>query len=404
MKTTLGWAVAASLLGAAGGVALGYWEARPWAASKLASPPAAGGPETTAADATFAKAVVPETTYHFGNMESGTSQRRVFPIRNEGKAPLTVSFASHTCKCTTVELAGKPVEHEGERVEANSNVVVPPGGKTEVMLEWAANVPAGPFRHGATFNLTGDPAMSRLELNVEGEIVGSTTLEPAQLYFGGVRVGTPGTAELVVMAFLEPEVKIASHEVVPQELAKQLKISFDPVAKDKLPNPDAQAGVKVVAVYQPSGTLGSFAGSLKLETNLKKAQRLNVPIYGTVKGDMSIIGTGWTEANGTLRLEPVRSTAGGVKELNVAIRGEHAANTELSVQKVEPPVLKVTLGEPKPIRDNLVWVPLKVAIPAGTRPMVRAGEDQGGEGKIVLGTTHPTTKEVRLRVLFTVQP
>jgi hypothetical protein len=36
--------------------------------------------------------------------------------------------------------------------------------------------------------------------------------------------------------------------------------------------------------------------------------------------------------------------------------------------------------------------------------MVRAGEDQGGEGKIVLGTTHPTTKEVRLRVLFTVQP
>ena len=49
-------------------------------------------------------------------------------------------------------------------------------------------------------------------------------------------------------------------------------------------------------------------------------------------------------------------------------------------------------------------VPLTVEIPAGTRPMVRAGEDQGGEGEIVLATTHPDTSEVRLRVFFTVQP
>jgi len=123
-----------------------------------------------------------------------------------------------------------------------------------------------------------------------------------------------------------------------------------------------------------------------------------------VKGDISLLGKGWTEANGTLRMDPVRSTSGGAAELNVAIRGEHSSDTELSVKSVEPKVLKVTLGKPKPMRENLVWVPMKVEIPAGTRPMVRAGEDQGGEGEIVLGTTHPTTKEVRLRVLFTVQP
>jgi hypothetical protein len=35
--------------------------------------------------------------------------------------------------------------------------------------------------------------------------------------------------------------------------------------------------------------------------------------------------------------------------------------------------------------------------------MVRVGEDLGGEGEIILATTHPQTKEVRIRVFFTVQ-
>jgi hypothetical protein len=51
-----------------------------------------------------------------------------------------------------------------------------------------------------------------------------------------------------------------------------------------------------------------------------------------------------------------------------------------------------------------VRVPLNIEIPAGTRPMVRAGENLGGEGEVVLATTHPITSKVRLRVTFTVQP
>jgi hypothetical protein len=406
MKQTLAWAVVATLAGALGGVALGYWEARPWAVGLKPDSSAGKVSETAdaASDTKAAKVVVAETTYHFGNMESGTSQRREFPIRNRGQAPLTITFAAATCKCTAVELNGKPVERDGERIESNCTVVVPPGGEAKVMLEWAAKVGAGPFRHGATFNLLGDPAMSRLELNVEGEVVESTTLVPSQLYFGGVQVGQPAKAELAVLAFLEPEVQILSHEVVPAKLAEQIKVTIEPLTKDKLPDPEAQAGAKVVAEYDPGKTLGSFAGSLKLETNLKQAPRLDVPIYGTVRGDISIIGKGWTEAHGILRLAPVRSAQGGGLTVNVAIRGEHAADTELSVKKVEPALLKVTLGERKEMRENLVWVPLTVEIPAGSRPMVRAGEDQGGEGEIVLGTTHPTTSEIRLRVHFTVQP
>jgi hypothetical protein len=129
-----------------------------------------------------------------------------------------------------------------------------------------------------------------------------------------------------------------------------------------------------------------------------------VPVYGTVKGDISIVSNRWNAASGTLRMDPVKSASGGSLNLDVAIRGEHAGDTEVKVASVKPSVLKATLGQRRQITDKLVWVPLTVEIPAGTRPMVRAGEDQGGEGEILLSTTHPTTSEVRLRVLFTVQP
>lgn len=392
---TIKWALAGVFVGAACGVALGFWEARPWTLALTNLPPksAANDPDKPSSEA---KAVVNETEFKFDNMESGTTQSHSFPIRNEGGRPLTVTFVSHTCKCTTVQLDGKDVE-------PGDSIVIPPGGEKAAFLEWEAKVPAGPFRHGATFS-TNDPALSRLELTVNGEIVGSTSLAPAQLVFHEARVGVPAKAEMFVMAFLEPEVQVLSHEVTDAELAKKMKVTIEPVPKDQLPDPKALAGVKVTAEYDSGGALGPFAGSLRLDTNLKPSPRFSVPIFGNVKGDISLFGKGWTEGNGLLRMDPATTASGGASHLNVAIRGEHASETELSIAKVLPPELKASLGKPHALRKDLVHVPLSVEIPAGTRPMAMAGEDQGGEGEIVLATTHPTTKEVRLRVTFTVKP
>jgi hypothetical protein len=393
MKTTLTWAICAILIGAVAGVALGYWEARPWAVGAGAQPAETETPQVAKATS-GPKTVVAETTYNFDKMESGSTDRREFPIKNGGDSPLTVTFVSHTCKCTTVELNGNPVE-------PGSSAVVSPGKQAVVLLEWAAKVPAGPFRHGATFE-TNDPAQQRLELYVEGEIVESTTLLPSVLSFSSVRVGQPQKTEMLVVSAMEPEVKILSHEVVDQELAERIDVKIEPAKSDELPT-GAKAAAKIVATYTPTGEIGPFYGSLKLTTNLDKAKNFEVPITGTVRGDISLFGTGWTEETGLLRLGNVESAAGASRKLQVTIRGEHAKETKLSVARVNPPELKATLGEARQIGDRVVQAPLVVEIPPGTRPIVRAGEDQGGEGEIVLATTHPDTPEVRLRVTFTVK-
>jgi hypothetical protein len=401
MKSTLSFVVAAVVVGIVAGIAVGYWEARPWAAggAMTSAGPDGKDPTPTTAGQTeqgAPRATIAETTFQFGNMESGATQSHEFLLQNEGDAPLSVNFVSHTCKCTEVNLGGK-------LVEPGAGVVVPPHDEAKIKLEWAAKVPPGPFRHGATFT-TNDPKLERLELIVEGQIVASTALEPSQLLFGSIHIGEPAKTELVVMSFLEPEVQVLSHEIIGDQLAGRMEISVEPLAADALPSSQAKAGVKVIAHFDPKGTLGPFNGSVRLLTNLKKNGKFEVPVHGTVKGDVSIFGPGWNEASGLLRMKPISSAEGGVSKLNINIRGDHSADAELRIASVDPPQLKATLGERKRIRDGLISMPLTVEVPAGTRPMVRAGEEEGGEGEIVLETTLPDTKQVRLRVAFTVQP
>jgi len=43
----------------------------------------------------------------------------------------------------------------------------------------------------------------------------------------------------------------------------------------------------------------------------------------------------------------------------------------------------VTLGEPKKLKDTLVHVPVTIAIPPGTRPMVHLDTVQGEAGRVL---------------------
>ena len=398
MRRLLTLTIAALVAGVGLGAALGYYDARPWTfrqpesdvpsrstPSKRDQPPGPGP-----------VAEIEEPTFHFDKMEQGALMRHDFVIRNVGSAPLSVPFLSHTCKCTKVELAGKAVD-------VGDSITAPRGGAGIGPLEWEAKTAAGPFRHGGTFE-TSDLRRSRIELTVEGEVVESSTLAPSQLNFGPIRVGDVGESELLVVAFVEPEVKIESHEIVEPDLAKFMEVEIEPVPSDQLPTPTASAAARVRVRYRPEGVLGRFAGTLRLETNLKKAGRLVVPIYGSVRGDLSAYGPGWNEAEGLLRLPPVASAEGGRATIWINVRGEHVAETELAVDSVEPRELQAELGEANRLSDALQRFPLTLSIPKGTRPMVRFGEEQGGEGRVVIKTTHPDMPEMRLRVFFVVKP
>ncbi|TWU21987.1 DUF1573 domain-containing protein [Bythopirellula polymerisocia] len=392
MKNILGVILFAALSGAGLGVALGYLEGRlPDAPAEnkaaediqQAAAPVSKGPV----------AEVPETTFNFNRMEQGSVMRHAFKVLSRGSKPLHVDVVNTTCKCTVGGL---------------SKSDVPPGEETEVLLEWTAKQSPGPFRHGATLE-TNDPRHSRIELVVEGEVVESTSLRPSEFLFGKVQAGDTKEASCYLISSLENDVKILHHKLSNPELAKQVEISTSPIDEAELDQLKALSAVKVTATFQAGKAQGPFFGWLELETNLQGAEKLSVPLSGNVVGDISIFGPGWISSQNLLQLGPVDSKTGKKARLLVAVRGEQAKDTQLTVASVDPKVLKVTLGDVKQMGENLAHFPLILEVPAGTPPMVRmskAGEDDDaarGDGVIVLDSTHPITSEVRLKVRFSVE-
>jgi hypothetical protein len=180
-------------------------------------------------------------------------------------------------------------------------------------------------------------------------------------------------------------------------------VKIEPVAREALPNPLAKQGVRVTVTALPGLPVGRFHQWLSVKTNLPEAEKLEIPLLGQVVGDISVHGIGWKEEQGVLALGNVKSSAGGQGKLSVMIRGPEAEGVTLAVKSVEPPELKVKIGDPKKVKDALVHVPIEIAVPPGTRPMVHLDTAQGEGGRVILSTTHPKIKELSLGVHFAVE-
>ena len=386
MKALLSVLITSCLLGLLLGAAVAYVEV-PTTKVPGFEPKAL---KTSVADSkpvSHATAEVPETVFEFGNIERGTSMSHEFLIRNVGDKPLHVDVESTTCKCTVGDLSANDVE---------------PGGETKVLLEWVAKTPPGPFRHGAVLS-TNDPHQRSINLTVEGQVVESTAMYPAELYFGTLRSGETKQVSLHLMQFLDDEIKVLDYQVSDEQLAEQMEIEITEAKPDELPSPGAIAGRKVTATYKSDKIIGPFQGWVELKTNLENAETLNVPIFGNVVGDVSIFHPAWQEKKGLLRMGTFASKEGKKVKVTVAVRGEHEEGTQLEVAEVDPPELLATLEEPKQMGAKLKHIPLTLEVPVGTSPMVRLGEPISSDATVVLKSNNGNIPEVRLRVQFAVE-
>ena len=330
---------------------------------------------------------VDEPHFNFGTMQRGTTKTHEFVIQNVGTAPLRLEVGQTSCKCTLGDVTGKPV---------------PPGESTHVRLEWSAKSDRGPFRQSAAI-LTNDPRNSQVELTIEGEVMETSGVMPPELMFDKVSAGESESAEVYVMAMLQDELQVTEAELSDPATRDKFDVRIEPVEREELPNAAAKDGVRITVTTKPGLPVGRFNQWLSLRTNLPEAEKLEIPVIGRVVGDISVHGRGWIEAQGVLAMGRVKSGEGRKARLNVVVRGEDAAGVEFDVQSIDPPELKVTLGEPQQLKETLLHVPVEIEVPAGTRPMVRLDTAQGDEGRIVLKTTHPKVKELVLGVRFAVE-
>jgi hypothetical protein len=332
--------------------------------------------------------VVDQAHYDFGSMQRGTSKSHEFVIRNVGNAPLKIRNGGTTCKCTL------------SKVEDES---IAPGGSTTVKLEWTAKADGGPFRQTATI-LTNDPIQSQVELVVDGQILALSGVEPPDFLFDKLSVGQTKSAQVYVMAMLQDDLTVKDPEISDPTVRDKFDVKIEPVEQSALPNKLAKRGYRVTVNAKDGLPVGRFHSWLTLHTNLPDAAKLEIPIVGQVVGDISVNGgTGWNPEEGVLTIGSVKSSEGGQGIVNLVVRGVGAADIKFDVKSKEPAELKVTLGEPKRIKDTLVHVPVTIVIPPGTRPMVHLDTVQGEAARVVFSTSHPKIKELSLAVRFAVE-
>lgn len=378
----------AAIVGSLVGGAVAYVELRA-DANPLNELPGDTNVSPTAKNQPVPRAEAVEPTYNFGTMQRGTKKSHEFTIKNVGDAPLKIWKGHATCKCTDFVV---PEEK------------IPPQGTAQVRVEWSAKTDYGPFRQTATV-LTDDPFRSSLDLTIDGTILTASGIEPPELAFDKIPIGEKKSAEVFVMAMLQDELTVSDPQFSDPALREKFDVKIEPVDKKDLPNEAARRGFRVTVTAKEGLPIGRFFQWLSLKTNLADAETLEIPVNGQVVGDISVHGPPgvWNEDQVALRLGNVKSSEGRKEKLNIVVRGEDAAKVSFNVQSSDPPQIKATIGTPKKLRDTLVQVPLEIELPPGMHPMIRLDTEQGERGTVVLGTTHPKIKELKVGVQFAIE-
>lgn len=406
LATILGAAIGAGI--AALGIALAPWDGDPGGVRPGRQSGARPG-------RAMPKVAVDREEFQFGTMDVDAEGSHDFIFSNAGEGTLVVTAGETSCGCTVSEIADGTIE---------------PGESGKVTVKWTADKGEGPYRQTATIE-TNDPERPRVTLTVSGLITVQVRVEPSELVFGSVLAGQVVAEQVRLLCYLDQPLEILSCELADQETAKSFEVTFQPLTADQLEGEAGgeennlgkeenagrkgglgettrpRSGYLLKVTVKPGLPLGAFRQRIVVRTNLESAPPIEIPIAGTVVGDISIVGRGWDGETGVLTLGVVNSQEGIQRRLLLVVRGPYSKEVRFKLVQTDPDLLHVDqekLKETKPIGDGTVTqTPLVIQVPKGSRRANHLGSKQGPLGEILIQANHPRTPQLRVRVRFAVE-
>jgi hypothetical protein len=343
-------------------------------------------PPVPPTDGTAPKVVVDQEEYEFGKMDLA-------------------------CGCTVSK-----IEQE----------TIAPGESGKVSLTWRADKGEGPFRQTATIE-TNDPSRPRVVLTVWGRVLRVVRLVPDELVFGQISAGRPVTGQVRLLCRLDEPLEGVRCDLREEQTAGHFGIVAEPLSADQLKEPDQgnggsgegggsekagnidesdrpRSGYLLTVTVKPGLPLGRFRQTIVVHTSLKSVPTVQIPVVGTVVGDISIVGRGWDEEASLLTLGRVSSLRGIQRRLLLIARGPHSKEVQFTLVGASPDWLQVDqerLKETTPFGSGTVTeTPLVIRIPKGAP---RANYLGSKFGEILIRTNHPDVPRLRIRVHFAVE-
>lgn len=383
----------AACLGAAvgGGIATLEAATRPWRAGDFAiagSRPSGPTPQVE----------VPETRFFFGTVGVGAKGSHEFLIRNIGEAPLELTKGATSCTCTVSDFEEKEGGTGGARV-------VPPGESTKLNVQWRGKGEGGPFRQQASV-LTNDPSRPQIAFAVEGTVVPTYKAIPNTITLSKLSTSSNEQASVTVFTFGTEQPTLDSLSLVNEETSRFYSLASTPLEPAELAaEAGATGGFRIIADIRPGLPIGPLRQTIKAVLRMPEEVLVEIPVDGSVSGDLALAGTAWDSSREALLLGTVSSRAGAETKLFLTVKGPHRANVRPAVLEVVPESLKVVVGEGKPVGSgNVIRIPITITIQPGSAPANHICSAQAPAGKIVLETGHPDSPTLSIPVCITIAP
>jgi hypothetical protein len=324
-----------------------------------------------------------ETSLDLGVLDPDDECSHIFVVQNEGDAPLKITKAGTSCKCTISMLPAGDI---------------PPGRGGPIEVESKNDAGDGPFSHTASF-ATNDPDKPIFELTIQGSVRKHIAANPPVISVSNLKRNEP----VEMSAFFISEAWDAfSLENVTSNI-EGLSWEFKPAQPQQLRECQAKSGY--VATFRlPADRVGSgFSGWVEADAQPTgkqgESRKVRISLSGRAASIRSVFGPS-VDREGVVTIGTLSRGQGAKVPLVLQVRGKHR---EIHVQEIQktPNFLSVTVAAQNPELAKKGIYYITVEVPRNAPPCNFMTENQQGTLQVL--TDHPEMPEiVKLKVAFAV--
>lgn len=328
-------------------------------------------------------------TYDFGVMSKEDSLSHVFVIKNEGTAPMTLTLGQTSCKCT---------------VSGLKKDKLPPGESAEIELKWTPKAVVPEFKQTAPV-YTNDPNRQEITLAVKGAVLADNWISPTEMALPDLSPTEDRTVTAFVWSLVDKQ-PVIEPALVGERLKAYMTLETAPATAEEIAaQPGAKSGVKILIGLKRGFPLGPFSQTLTVQTVPPGEAPLQMTMTGKFVGDLRVIGPSYDSERGVLDLGEIASVSGKEAKLNLIVKGENAADVDVtySTEESDPgEAFEVEFGEKRILGGGSAMMPFTIRVKSGLPNLVRVGAETEPLGRVLLKTTHPDYPTLPIWVRFSV--
>jgi hypothetical protein len=328
------------------------------------------------------------TRYDFGVMSRNQQRSHTFVIRNQGNGLLILSFIDKSCMCTDVTL---------------SRSEVPPGESTEITMTWKPSTFNPEFEQSARFQ-TNDPSRIELDLTVFGKVQQLLQISPEAISFYGVTAGQERQQSLQLFAYRDADLSVQKVEWLDPDSAPYLETEIQPIDPAQLAARTGAVGGQEISIrLKPGLKVGRYDQRLRLYLNPSDLGPLEIPVQVAIEGNITVVaGPGYNRNTGVWELGKLSGDQVHKRDLWIVAKGDHAADVQLFVGKLDPPEVMQAALERKPF-GTTVRHKLTLTLLPEAQWVNRRGDGEGELAEVLIETTDPDTPQLRIPVAFSLE-